>query len=91
MAEVLVLVDHGDGALRKTTTELLTIARRLGEPSAVFIGSGFDAAKEGLAAYGAEKVYRIDAALSGFLVVPQAEALAAVAAQASPAAVLVAS
>ena len=30
MAEVLVLVDHVDGALRKTTTELLTIARRLG-------------------------------------------------------------
>lgn len=46
MAEVLVLVDHVDGALRKTTSELLTIARRLGEPSAVFIGSGFDAAKE---------------------------------------------
>jgi len=91
MAEVLVLVDHVDGALRKTTSELLTIARRLGEPSAVFIGSGFDAAKEGLAAYGAEKIYRIDADLSGFLVVPQAEALATVAAQASPAAVLVAS
>jgi electron transfer flavoprotein alpha subunit len=91
MAEVLVLVDHVDGALRKTTSELLTIARRLGEPSAVFIGSGFEAAQEGLAAYGAEKVYRIDADLSGFLVVPQAEALAAVAAQASPAAVLVAS
>ena len=90
-AKGTIVKDHVDGALRKTTTELLTIARRLGEPSAVFIGSGFDAAKEGLAAYGAEKVYRIDADLSGFLVVPQAEALAAVAAQASPAAVLVAS
>ena len=39
MAEVLVLVDHVDGAVRKTTSELLTIARRLGEPSAVFIGT----------------------------------------------------
>ena len=38
MAEILVLVDHADGAVRKTTHELLTIARRLGEPSAVFIG-----------------------------------------------------
>ena len=27
MSEVLVLVDHVDGAVRKTTTELLTIAR----------------------------------------------------------------
>ena len=35
---VLVLVDHVDGAVRKPTYELLTIARRLGEPSAVFIG-----------------------------------------------------
>ena len=46
MAEVLVLVDHVDGKVRKTTSELLTIARRLGEPSAVFVGAGFDAAKE---------------------------------------------
>jgi len=38
MAQVLVLVDHVDGAVRKPTYELLTIAKRLGEPSAVFIG-----------------------------------------------------
>src|SRR5664279_2162007 len=38
MAEVLVLVEHLDGVVRKTALELLTIARRLGEPSAVFIG-----------------------------------------------------
>ena len=40
MSEVLVLVDHVDGTVRKSTLELLTIARRLGEPAAVFIGSG---------------------------------------------------
>ena len=54
MAEVLVLVDHVDGKVRKTTSELLTIARRIGEPSAVFIGAGFDAAKETLVRFGAE-------------------------------------
>ena len=92
MAEVLVLVDHVDGACRKTTSELLTIARRLGEPSAVFVGSGFDAAKETLAAFGAEKVYRADAAaLTDYLVVPQAELLAHLVEKVSPAAVLVAS
>ena len=42
MSQVLVLVDHVDGSVRKTTTELLTIAKRLGEPAAVFIGNGFD-------------------------------------------------
>ncbi|HET7661187.1 MAG TPA: electron transfer flavoprotein subunit alpha/FixB family protein [Oryzihumus sp.] len=90
MAEVLVLVDHVDGAVRKTTSELLTIARRLGEPSAVFIGTGFDAAKEALAQYGAEKVYRIESAdVTDYLVAPKAEALAQLVGSASPAAVLI--
>ena len=35
MAEIFVLVDHANGQVRKTTAELLTIAARLGEPSAV--------------------------------------------------------
>ena len=35
MSEVLVLVDHVDGAVKKPTYELLTLARRLGEPSEV--------------------------------------------------------
>src|SRR6476659_9594931 len=90
MAEVLVLVDHVDGEVRKTTSELLTIARRLGEPSAVFIGTGFDTAKEALAQYGAEKVYRIESAdVTDYLVAPKAEALAQLVASASPAAVLI--
>ena len=92
MAEVLVLVDHLDGVVRKTTSELLTIARRLGEPSAVFIGGGFDAAKETLAQYGAEKVYRVESAeVTGYLVAPKAEVLAALVASAAPAAVLISS
>ena len=92
MAEVLVLVDHVDGVVRKTTSELLTIARRLGEPSAVFIGEGFGAAKETLAQYGAEKVYLVDSAgITDFLVAPIAEVLAALVASAAPAAVLISS
>ena len=38
MSEVLVVVDHVDGAIRKPTYELLTLARKLGEPAAVFFG-----------------------------------------------------
>jgi electron transfer flavoprotein alpha subunit len=90
MAEVLVLVDHANGEVRKTTSELLTIARRLGEPSAVFVGEGFDAAKETLARYGAQKVYRVeDPEITQYLVAPQAELLAQLVASASPAAVLI--
>ncbi len=92
MAEILVLVDHVDGAVRKTTSELLTIAGRAGEPSAVFIGPGYEAARDTLARYGAAKVYVADAPeLSEFLVAPKAEALAQIASSASPAAVLVTS
>jgi electron transfer flavoprotein alpha subunit len=92
MAEVLVLVDHVDGVVRKTTTELLTIAARIGEPAAVFLGTGIDSALGTLGAFGAGKVYVVDAPeLAGFLVAPKAEALAAVAAQASPCAILVTS
>jgi electron transfer flavoprotein alpha subunit len=92
MAEVLVLVDHAGGTVRKTTTELLTIARRLGEPSAVFVGEGYDEAKATLGAYGAQKVYRAESAdLVDYLVVPQAELLAQLVEKVSPGAVLIAS
>ena len=92
MAEVLVLVDHAGGTVRKTTTELLTLARRLGEPSAVFIGEGYEEAQATLAAYGAQKIYRSDSPdLIDYLVVPQAELLAQLVGQASPAAVLITS
>ncbi|HHU08435.1 MAG TPA: electron transfer flavoprotein subunit alpha/FixB family protein [Intrasporangiaceae bacterium] len=90
MAEVLVLVDHVGGEVRKTTAELLTIARRLGEPSAVFIGDGLDAARDTLAKFGAEKVYAVSGAdVTDYLVAPQAEVLAALVEQTSPAAVLI--
>jgi electron transfer flavoprotein alpha subunit len=90
MAEVLVLVEHVDGAPKKVTYELLTLARSLGEPSAVFIGNGYDNAKDKLAEYGAAKIYVAgDAELDGYLVAPKAEVLAQIVSSSSPAAVLI--
>src|SRR6478672_4444360 len=94
MSEVLVLIDHVDGAVRKPTYELLTIARRLGEPSAVFIGPADKAADaaEAVKKYGAEKVYVVDdAQIKGYLVAPKAEALQQLAEKTSPAAILISS
>ena len=92
MAEVLVVVDHVDGAVRKPTLELLTVARRIGSPSAVFLGQGADAAVATLAEYGAEKVYVVDAPeIDQYLVVPKADALVQIAQASSPAAILVTS
>ncbi len=92
MSEVLVLVDHVDGKVTKPTLELLTIARRLGEPSAVLIGGDAAAATPTLTSYGAEKVYTVaDEDVRGFLVAPKAEVLAQLVDKTSPAAVLVVS
>ena len=94
MSEVLVLVDHVDGAVRKPTLELLALAKKLGEPSAVFIGGADQAssATEKLTAFGAEKIYVIDdAEIKGYLVAPKAEALQQLAAKCEPAAILIVS
>ena len=92
MSEVLVLVDHVGGTVRKTTNEMLTLARRLGEPSAVFIGDLSDDAKAALTKFGAEKIYTIDPRpLGPYLVTPKAEVLAKLVEQTSPAAVLLSS
>ncbi|WP_116950873.1 electron transfer flavoprotein subunit alpha/FixB family protein [Jiangella endophytica] len=92
MAEILVLVDHVDGQVRKTTLELLTLAARAGEPAAVFLGSGYGAARDTLGAHGAGKVYVVEAGeFEQFLVVPKAEALAHIASSSGAAGVLVTS
>jgi electron transfer flavoprotein alpha subunit len=44
MAEILVLVDHVDGEVKKVTFELLTLARKHGEAAAVWIGPGYEGA-----------------------------------------------
>lgn len=94
MSEVLVLVDHADGAVKKPTLELLAIAKRLGEPAAVFIGAAANAAAaaETVAKFGAAKTYVVDdAEIKGYLVAPKAEVLQQIAAAANPAAILISS
>jgi electron transfer flavoprotein alpha subunit len=95
MTEVLVLVDSNslvDGKVSKPTLELLTLARRIGEPSAVFIGDPGSAA-EALREYGADKIYLCRAAddtvFTDYLVAPKAEVLAQLVEKTSPAAVLI--
>ena len=90
MAEVLVYVDHVDGAVRKPTLELLTLARRIGEPVAVALGAGAEATAATLAEHGAVKVLTADAPeFADYLVVPKVDALQAAYEAVSPVAVLV--
>ncbi|MEW2453815.1 electron transfer flavoprotein subunit alpha/FixB family protein [Streptomyces albus] len=90
MAEVLVYVDHVDGAVRKPTLELLTLARRLGDPVAVHLGPNAEEAAKTLGEYGAVRVLAADAPeFADYLVVPKVDALQAAYEAVSPAAVLV--
>ncbi|MCP3798130.1 electron transfer flavoprotein subunit alpha/FixB family protein [Allokutzneria sp. A3M-2-11 16] len=92
MSEVLVLVDHVDGEIKKVSFELLAAARRIGEPSAVVVGAPGTAAKlkESLAQHGAAKVYVAESdSAADELVTPKVGVLASLVASASPAAVLV--
>ncbi len=90
MAEVLVLVDHLEGESKKSTFELLTAARALGEPSAVVVGPAGTAAKlaDRLKEHGAEKIYVAETDDASFLT-PEVSVLAALVESTSPAAVLI--
>ncbi|MGA9873258.1 MAG: electron transfer flavoprotein subunit alpha/FixB family protein [Rhodococcus sp. (in: high G+C Gram-positive bacteria)] len=93
MAEVLVLVEHVDGTLKKVSSELITAARALGEPSAVVTGpSGTtDKVADALTEAGAEKIYAAESDdIDGFLVTPKIDVLAALAESVSPAAIITA-
>ena len=93
MAEVLVLVEHAEGAPKKVSSELLTAARALGEPSAVVVGTpGTAEPMVGhLKAAGAEKIYVAEADfVDDYLLVPQVDVLASLVESASPAGVLLA-
>ncbi|MFN2496334.1 MAG: electron transfer flavoprotein subunit alpha/FixB family protein [Pseudonocardiaceae bacterium] len=93
MAEVLVLVEHTDGEVKKVTHELLTAAARLGEPSAVVVGPHGTAGKlrDVLAAYGAAKVYVAESDdADRYLTAPALGVLAALLESVQPVAVLIA-
>ena len=90
MSGVLVLVETVNGTVRKASLELLTLARRLGEPAALVCGPADEALLKVLGEYGATHVYAVENPdLEEFLVAPKAEALAAVVRRTAPAAVLV--
>jgi electron transfer flavoprotein alpha subunit len=93
MAEVLVLVEHFEGACKKVTAELITAARALGEPSAVVVGAPGSAAAlvDDLKAAGAAKVYVAESDdVAKFLIAPYVDVLAALVEQVAPAGVLLA-
>ena len=92
MSEVLIVAEQIDSHVSKPALELLTLARRLGEPVAVVFSETDETVAKTLAEYGATRVLFIaDPALTDYLVAPKAEALAQIAADMNLAAVLITS
>jgi electron transfer flavoprotein alpha subunit len=92
MAEILVLAEHDGESVKKVTCELLTLARRFGEPAVVWAGPGAEGGRERLAEFGAATVYvAAGEEFADYVAAPKAELLASLVTEKSPAAVLVAS
>lgn len=92
MSNVLVVVEHLDGQVAKPALELLTLARRIGDPVAVVFGAGAENAAAAVGEYGATRLLSVtDPAVDEFLVAPKAEALAQIAESVQPTAVLLTS
>jgi electron transfer flavoprotein alpha subunit len=91
MAEILVLADHAGADVNKVTYELITLARRFGEPAVVWTGPGAEEAQERCGEFGAARIYAAgDAQFDEYVVEPAAELLAQLVRDSSPALVLVA-
>lgn len=100
MAQVLVvvdMVDSPDGTVRKAALELLTLARRIGDPVAVVFGADAGtgaadtAAVQMLAEHGAVEIVLVTGSdVTEHLVAPKAEVLADLVAARTAAAVLLA-
>ncbi len=80
MPSVLVVAEVAGGTVPKSVTELLTLARRLGEPVAVALGTGAAGAVDALGRFGAARVYVVDdPTVDDYIIVPKTEAVAQVA------------
>jgi electron transfer flavoprotein alpha subunit len=91
MAEVLVLAEHADGEVKKVTCELITLARRFGEPAVVWTGPGAEQGQQRCAEFGAARIYvDADPEFDRYVVAPTAELLAQLVRDKAPGLVLIA-
>src|SRR4029077_12411145 len=91
VVEILVLAEHVGDDVKKVTLELITLARRFGEPSVVWTGPGADGGQARCAEYGAAGMYVADGTeFDEYVTAPAVELLAQLVGEKSPALVLVA-
>ncbi|SDE21055.1 electron transfer flavoprotein subunit alpha/FixB family protein [Auraticoccus monumenti] len=92
MSNVIVVAEVTEQGVSKPTLELVTLARRLGEPVAVVWGEAPAAAVEALGRHGVARVLSVpDPAVAEFLVAPKADVLDQLVGTEQPLAVLLVS
>ena len=98
MSELWAVVDHDRGDVRKVSLQLLSAARRLAgdlglDPAVVFVGSGWEKAKERLAAFaGGAKAYVAESEdIDQYLLQPAIDVLGGLIKEKQPAAIFFAS
>lgn len=92
MSNVVVLVEHSNGEVKKVSLELLALAGKAGTPIAVALGPGAGNTAADLGAHGAAKVYtNDDSVFVDYVVAPVVDALTHVVNEVSASLVLIAS
>jgi electron transfer flavoprotein alpha subunit len=92
MAQILILAEHDGSDVKKVTCELLTLARRFGDPVVAWAGPGAAEAQPTLAEFGAVAVYSSEQPeLTEYAVVPKTDLLEQLSKEVEPTVVLIAS
>ena len=92
MAQVLVLAEHDGSEVKKVTFELLTLARRFGDPVLVWAGPGAADAQPRLAEFGAVTVYVSEQPeLAEYAVAPVVDLVEKLTGETAPSVVMIAS
>ena len=97
MGEIWTVIDHSGGDASKVTLQMLTAGRMLAEkmghePAGVFVGTGWSAAKDRVAAYGLSKAYVAEHEdFDTYLIQPAIDTIAGLAKEKQPEAILFAS
>jgi electron transfer flavoprotein alpha subunit len=92
MAQVLVLAEHDGSEVKKVTFELLTLARRFGDPVLVWAGPGAADAQPRLAEFGAVTVYVSEQPeLAEYAVAPVVDLVEKLTGETEPSVVMIAS
>jgi electron transfer flavoprotein alpha subunit len=90
MADVLVLIEHSNGEVKKVSLELLAMAAKVGTPIGVALGPGADKTTAILGEHGAAKIYLdVNDVYANEIVVPTTTALTQLVTELNPVAVLV--